>query len=134
LVAEPGGAPTPLSDPHELVVRRLEPGQSATIYVWSMFDYYTDWGFYSNLGEPVVNVHSAVNDPLRRDAFSQFMDEWMPGLLFALLLVGLSAMGIVAGIFETYLRQLLSDESWYREEKSRFEQNPRKFSLKLKSP
>ena len=139
LVVHPEGPPTRLDEPQEITLAPLDPGQTANIYIWSYHNlesryFYSDWGAFSSLGEPVRRFHAAVVDQYRENnPIYAFVDDWMLPTMFFLLFIGVLVMGVVAGSLEQYVKHILGDEDWYLDEKIRFDQDQRKFQPRFRS-
>ncbi|WP_339914094.1 hypothetical protein [uncultured Brevundimonas sp.] len=130
------------NDVEEVRLPNIPAGGSLDIYMWSFHDM-DSLHLLSNLrifNEDGVFLIKYIRDRDRYSIYShesasfEFIDGWLPVILFVLLFVGLIGAIIVGGLWEAYVKKLLKDDGFYINEKIRHDENPKAFKPEMGEP
>lgn len=134
LILEAGEDPRIVETSNEILLGSFEPGEEAVVYAWSYHDLttpyrYVGWRTFSTEGPAVFRLRA----PSAKDDLFNAVGDWAGYLVVAFLVVGFILVMLVAAFYEAYVKQLMSDENHYLNERVKFEDNPKRFEPKLKA-
>ncbi len=119
----------------------MKPGDRTKLYMWGEREFpkvlvNDEIKTYSSLG-PMQVTFSTPSDKsyyaAQKSGFLKFMDEWFGYIFAGLILFLCAALGTGMDLYGKHSRKLLSDPSFYTEEKQRFDADPKKFEPKITS-
>lgn len=119
---------------NELSIPDMAPGDRAVIYTWSIFDLsdhfeYDEIETHSSEGPFSIRYYDHKSNAFR--AGSDF--PWLGAFVFlclAIVSVYVIACVVMANILSKYVKNLLSDEDVYIDERVKFTADPEKFLIK----
>lgn len=112
----------------------MKPGDDLTYHLWTGFtvdpEYFAkDVSTFSSSGP--FRIEFSWPEQLETfdvTGFDRFVENWLPYILFGLLLLLVIVLGLFSAAYEEALKKILKDENLYRSEREKFEKNPKAYN------
>lgn len=123
---------------HQVVpIAPLKPGDTTEIFAWSVHDVadqiaFNHWKTFSSEGPITLHIRQ-YGTKSRNDDGVEILGSLL-GWIFDIAIILLFCLLLWSIVYMSrYIDELIKDEDWYLQERSRHDANPKRFSPKLRS-